>query len=287
MEQHLRCNNQQGGSCRAALTAEAIATTCAHVPPTVILLLAVVLIRLRHIFCIPCAEKTGLSTAPRNQRRCPVCKTALPNAHDAVRNLINPPEDFKTSLLCGLDPATIMECAQTALSFWTYQKAQELAYQQHIAKNLTHRFHQLNAEVERTVNDGNSRIQALETQNQQLSTDVQSLQQKYTQLYDQYQDKSRKQAQTQKLYDTLKQKVMLEKMEPLAKNDPFAHKTLPRQQKGQLLDMGAFKKVTNDFIHTNGPGAVLVAAKRGACYRSRGRGYRGSVGGQNPTYCLC
>ncbi|OAG34332.1 hypothetical protein AYO21_11512 [Fonsecaea monophora] len=53
-------------------------------------------------------------------------KTALPKAHDAVRNLVNPPEDFKTSVLCGLDPANIMECAQTALSFWTYQKAQEL-----------------------------------------------------------------------------------------------------------------------------------------------------------------
>ncbi|EXJ74749.1 uncharacterized protein A1O5_01444 [Cladophialophora psammophila CBS 110553] len=172
-----------------------------------------------HIFCVPCAEKTGLSTAPRDQRRCPVCKTDLPNAHDAVRNLVNPPEDFKTSVLCGLDPATIMECTQRALSFWTYQNAQEHAYQQHIARNLMQRYHQLNAEVERIVNDANTRIQALETQNQELTADRHSMDQKYAQLFDQYQEKSKKQAQTQKLYDILKQKVMLEKMQPLADDD--------------------------------------------------------------------
>ncbi|KIW34155.1 uncharacterized protein PV07_00951 [Cladophialophora immunda] len=129
-----------------------------------------------------------------------------------------------------------MECAQRALSFWTYQNTQEHAYQQHIARNLTQRYHQLNAEVERIVNDADTRIQALETRNQgtncnwydceepanhrkELTGDRQSLDQKYAQLLDQYQEKSKKQAQTQKLYDTLKQKVMLEEMEPLADND--------------------------------------------------------------------
>ncbi|KIW87501.1 uncharacterized protein Z519_11824 [Cladophialophora bantiana CBS 173.52] len=218
MDQHLRCNSQHGGSCRTALTTEAIVTTCAHVL-LMIHLAIIILTSSRHIFCIPCAEKTGLSTAPRNQRRCPVCKTDLPNAHDAVRNLVNPPEDFKTSVLCGFDPATIVECAQRALSFWTYQNAQEHAYQQHIARNLMQRYHQLNAEVERIVSDANTRIQALETQNQDLTADQQSMNQKYAQLFDQYQEKSKKQAQTQKLYDILKQKVMLEKIQPLADDD--------------------------------------------------------------------
>ncbi|OQV05030.1 hypothetical protein CLAIMM_09831 [Cladophialophora immunda] len=101
----------------------------------------------------------------------------------------------------------------------TYQIPTTLAYQQHIARNLTQRYHQLNAEVERIVNDADTRIQALETRNQELTGDRQSLDQKYAQLLDQYQEKSKKQAQTQKLYDTLKQKVMLEEMEPLADND--------------------------------------------------------------------
>ena len=79
----------------------------------------------RHVFCPPCAEKTGLLAAHHEQRRCPQCKSDLNNANDVLRNLLSPPEDWKASVLAGLDPATIMECAQRALSFWTYQNAQE------------------------------------------------------------------------------------------------------------------------------------------------------------------
>ena len=79
----------------------------------------------RHVFCPPCAGKTGLRTTRHDQRRCPQCKNSLKNDNDVVSNLLNPPEDWKASVLAGLDPATIMECAQRALSFWTYQNAQE------------------------------------------------------------------------------------------------------------------------------------------------------------------
>ena len=53
----------------------------------------------------------------------------------------------------------------------------------------------------------------------ELTDDRQSLDQKYEDLFHQYQEKNKKHAQTQKLYDTLKQKVMVEKMEPAADND--------------------------------------------------------------------
>ncbi|OAL18189.1 hypothetical protein AYO22_10966 [Fonsecaea multimorphosa] len=53
----------------------------------------------------------------------------------------------------------------------------------------------------------------------ELNADRQSMDQKYAQLLEQYQEKGKKQAQTQKLYDILKQRVMMEKMEPLADND--------------------------------------------------------------------
>lgn len=42
-----------------------------------------------------------------------------------VTNL-NPSEDYKTSVLSGLNPEAIMECAGRALSFWSYQMTQDL-----------------------------------------------------------------------------------------------------------------------------------------------------------------
>lgn len=43
-----------------------------------------------------------------------------------VTNL-NPSEDYKTSVLSGLSPEAIMECAGRALSFWSYQMTQDLS----------------------------------------------------------------------------------------------------------------------------------------------------------------
>lgn len=42
-----------------------------------------------------------------------------------VANL-NASEDYKTSVLSGLSPEVIMECAGRALSFWSYQMTQDL-----------------------------------------------------------------------------------------------------------------------------------------------------------------
>jgi E3 ubiquitin-protein ligase CCNP1IP1 len=50
----------------------------------------------------------------------------LINPDDVVVTNLNPTEDYKTSVLSGLNPNTIMECAGRALSFWAYQTAQEM-----------------------------------------------------------------------------------------------------------------------------------------------------------------
>jgi len=39
---------------------------------------------------------------------------------------LNPTEDYKTSVLSGLSPNVIMECAGRALGFWAYQITQEV-----------------------------------------------------------------------------------------------------------------------------------------------------------------
>ncbi|OAP57206.1 hypothetical protein AYL99_07944 [Fonsecaea erecta] len=141
------------------------------------------------------------------------------NGTPGAEPLSDPPEDYKASVLCGLDPATIMECAYRALSFWTHQNAQEQMYQQRNYRSLTQKYHQLNAEAERNVHEANARIQALESQNKAIEADRQSMDEKYAHLLEQYRKKSQKQAQTQKLYDTLKRKVMPGQVEQLADND--------------------------------------------------------------------
>jgi hypothetical protein len=52
-----------------------------------------------------------------------------------------------------------------------------------------------------------------------LINDRQTMDQKYADLFNQYQEKSKKQQQTQKLYNALKQKVQVEKMGAVANND--------------------------------------------------------------------
>lgn len=55
----------------------------------------------------------------------------LPNPDDAVSTVLNPTEDYKSSVLSGLDPSTIVDCAGRALSFWVYQTTQEMYASMH------------------------------------------------------------------------------------------------------------------------------------------------------------
>lgn len=79
-----------------------------------------------HIFCIQCTDSFGLSHASGDERLCPACQTRLTNADDAVATQLNPSEDYKTSVLSGLSPGIIMECAGRGLAFYSYQASQEV-----------------------------------------------------------------------------------------------------------------------------------------------------------------
>lgn len=80
----------------------------------------------RHIFCLVCADKLGLSHQPSSGRQCPACQHTLVNPDDVASTILSPTEDYKASILSGLDPTTIMECAGRALMFWSYQATQEV-----------------------------------------------------------------------------------------------------------------------------------------------------------------
>ncbi|PQE03610.1 E3 ubiquitin- ligase CCNB1IP1 protein [Rutstroemia sp. NJR-2017a BBW] len=120
MEFNLRCNALK---CRKELNDHAVVTTCSHV------------------FCIECSNQSQLSGSSREGRRatCPACEMHLPNPDDVVITNLNPSEDYKTSVLSGLSPNVIIECAGRALSFWAYQTTQEMSVLKFIMTSLANR----------------------------------------------------------------------------------------------------------------------------------------------------
>lgn len=79
-----------------------------------------------HIFCERCSDRLGLTNTNASIRTCPACETQLNNPDDAVLTNLNPAEDYKTSVLSGLNPSVIMECASRGVAFFQYQMAQEM-----------------------------------------------------------------------------------------------------------------------------------------------------------------
>jgi len=161
-----------------------------------------------HVFCSQCADITGLSRSPDANRVCPACQTQLFNPNDVVVSGLNPSEDYKTSVLSGLSPTIIMECASRALAFYSYQASQEIVYQEHLGKSLTERYATLSQHMDHVIQDANAQIKMLQDKIQVMHDEQISLEEKNFELLDAYRDKSKAQKQLQKMYQSLKAQVM-------------------------------------------------------------------------------
>ncbi|KAJ5178576.1 Zinc finger RING-type [Penicillium coprophilum] len=195
MDFSLRCNSLK---CRAELKEKAVVTTCSHV------------------FCHACAESLGLSRPTTSSRHCPACQTVLLNPDDAVSTILNPTEDYKTSVLSGLDPNTIMECAGRALAFWAYQSTQEIFYQEYRAKTLTEKYANLNTQMDKVIHNANTEILSLQNKLSDMQSTQEDLQKKNQELNDMYRDKNNKLAQMTNLYNLLKARAMRSRMQTAA-----------------------------------------------------------------------
>ncbi|GIJ92015.1 hypothetical protein Asppvi_010990 [Aspergillus pseudoviridinutans] len=214
MDFYLRCNALK---CRTQLKEQAVVTTCSH------------------IFCLPCADTLGLSRPTHGERRCPACQTVLVNPDDAASTVLNPSEDYKTSVLSGLDPNTIMECASRALVFWAYQTTQEMCvllsfpfnfcvnfltedrfYQEYLGKSLTEKYSTLNTHMDRVIHNANTEISALQAKLNDKQTTEEQLRRKNQELVDLYREKCKKFAQITNLYNLLKSRAMRSQMKTAA-----------------------------------------------------------------------
>ncbi|KAL9100839.1 MAG: hypothetical protein Q9163_003829 [Psora crenata] len=168
---------------------------------------------LNHIFCEPCSNTLGLSGLASGHRICPACQSNLPNPDDAVSTSLNPTDDYKTSVLSGLTPSTIMDCA--GLRGLTRGSV----YQEYLAKTLTDKYGNLNVQVDKIINEANGELEIL---NQKITSivdkiliglvdmqmDQDRLKAENQSLAASLREKTRKHQQTQELYDRLKRKEM-------------------------------------------------------------------------------
>ncbi|RMX99793.1 hypothetical protein D0866_16007 [Hortaea werneckii] len=204
MDFSLRCNSLK---CRTPLSDRAVVTTCSH------------------IFCETCSESLGLAN-PNGARVCPACETHLANPDDAVVTQLNPTEDYKTSVLSGLSPSIIMECAGRGLAFYSYQTTQEMydlgvpsVYQEFLARSLTDKYSSLSTHLDKVIHEANSEITGLREKLAGMHMEQKALEEKNHQLVEAFREKSKTQQQLQKLYQTLKQQQLAAGMEIAADHD--------------------------------------------------------------------
>ncbi|RDA82791.1 hypothetical protein CP532_6282 [Ophiocordyceps camponoti-leonardi (nom. inval.)] len=200
MELFLSCNNLK---CRKDLIDRAVITACSH------------------ILCVDCMQQLDLdSSKPLEPAKCLACLCPLEKPTDAVMINLNPTEDYKTTALSGLSPNIIFECACRALNFWTYQRTQEVSYQQFLHKTLLEKYTSLRAQMNQIATDANSEIERLRQRISSrftpsflarrqliglaLAAEQSILRQKNEELAQAYKQKSRKLLQARELCNKLK-----------------------------------------------------------------------------------
>ncbi|KAF2496283.1 hypothetical protein BU16DRAFT_509204 [Lophium mytilinum] len=213
MDYTLRCNSLK---CRSQLNDRAVVTTCSHV------------------FCIHCSDSLGLSSSAGIARTCPACSTQLSNPDDAVVAQLNPTEDYKTSILSGLSPNIIMECASRGLAFYSYQTSQEIVYQEYLAKTLTENYGNLSQQMDKLILEANSEIKTLQDKLQAAQTEQKTLEQKNHELVEAFREKSKTQQQIQKLYQSLKAQVMASHVATAATDE--AEHTIHTSRRDRFVD---------------------------------------------------
>ncbi|KKK12414.1 hypothetical protein ARAM_002330 [Aspergillus rambellii] len=186
-----------------------------------------------------CSENLGLSRANVGERRCPACHTTLINPDDAAVTVLNPTEDYKTSVLSGLDPNTIMECAGRALLFWTYQTTQEIFYQEFLGKTLTDKYHNLNTQMDKVIHNANTEISTLQTRLADMQRAQEQLTKKNQELVDMYREKCKKFSQITNLYNLLKSRAMRSQMQNAAVSQALNSLDTPRNGPTSLAPKSA------------------------------------------------
>ncbi|TEB35342.1 hypothetical protein FA13DRAFT_1334661 [Coprinellus micaceus] len=165
MDIELKCNRL---TCRTSLTEKAVVTTCSH------------------IFCVTCANELFNAS-----RLCPACETSLTEPDDVVVCSLQPTNDYKTSVLSGLSPSTILEICSRAISFWQYQIHQENSFQQAVLRSVNDKNAQLQRQLDNVVREANSQIELLMGKKSELERDLEFERKKVRELQEAAREQSK------------------------------------------------------------------------------------------------
>ncbi|KIK65565.1 hypothetical protein GYMLUDRAFT_159140 [Collybiopsis luxurians FD-317 M1] len=178
MDTELKCNRL---TCRKPLTDKAVVVRS-------------------HIFCVDCANELFNAS-----RLCPACESSLTEpyvngacirGHSFEKSSfqqemmlsyvcsLHPSNDYKTSVLSGLTPSTILEICSRAIAFWQYQIHQENSFQQAVLRNLNDKNSQLQKQLDNVVREANGEISLLNNKVAELERDLEVEKRKVRDLQD-------------------------------------------------------------------------------------------------------
>ena len=233
MDFQLRCNHLR---CRDRLKDKAVVTTCSH------------------IFCLACSNSSTLGSGETATRSCPACGTTLDKPFDVTVAILRPTDDYKMSILSGLSPTIIMECANSGMVFWAYQSSQEIYYQEHANKSLKQQLDVKNQELSGVKASARDEIGKLEESLQDASDKISKLTRSLAELEEGRKSLERDRNKFRVSYEKLKQKALVPDIENAAEENAayaaqsgeYGNMHLPRSRAGS--DGSGGRRQGNEFF---------------------------------------
>ncbi|KAI0939068.1 hypothetical protein AcV5_000586 [Taiwanofungus camphoratus] len=128
---------------------------------------------------------------------------------DVVVCSLHPSNDYKTSVLSGLNPSIILEICSRAMSFWQYQVHQEHSFQHAVYRNLNEKNAQLQKQLENVIREANGEINLLNNKVSQLERDLELERRNLASHQDSLRERDKEYQKLKTQYDKIKRKALL------------------------------------------------------------------------------
>jgi E3 ubiquitin-protein ligase CCNP1IP1 len=158
------------------------------------------------------------------------------------------------SILSGLSPTIIMECANSGMAFWAYQSSQEIYYQEHANKSLKQQLDVKNQELNGVKASARDEISKLVDSLQDASDKISKLTRSLAELEEGRKSLERDRNRFRVSYEKLKQKALVPDIENAAEENAayaaqsgeYGNLHLPRSRTGS--DGSGGRRQGNDFF---------------------------------------
>ena len=122
---------------------------------------------------------------------------------------LNAPENFRLTVLSGLSPEIIMDIATRSIAFYQYQVTQEFLFSKNAFKEIQDKSHGLEKQLQNVLQSAQEEIESLQSKYQELFQELENEKRVCMETQDQLQDKCRQFKKLQTMYDKLKRSKSL------------------------------------------------------------------------------